>query len=75
MDLFGAADAMEDAGLEHAQQLDLHLGRHLGDFVEEERAARGALEVADLPLHAPVKLPFSWPKSSPSIRLPEWRRN
>ena len=60
------------AGLEHAQQLDLQLDRHLGDLVEEERAAGGALE---MPLvraaSAPVKLPRSWPKSSLSIRFGE----
>ena len=40
------ADAHEGAGLEHAQQLDLQLERHLGDLVEEQRAAVGALEEA-----------------------------
>ena len=42
----GRADAHEGAGLEHAQQLDLQLERHLGDLVEEQRAAVGALEEA-----------------------------
>ncbi|MCY1291392.1 hypothetical protein D9M70_405780 [compost metagenome] len=40
------AHAHESAGLQHAQQLDLQLGRHLGDFVEEQGAAVGAFEVA-----------------------------
>ena len=40
-----AADAQDLAGLEHAQQLHLELERHLGDLVEEQGAARGALEV------------------------------
>jgi len=30
----------------HAQQLDLQVQRHLGDFVQEQRAARGAFEEA-----------------------------
>jgi hypothetical protein len=38
--------AQEAAGLEHAQQLDLQLERHLGDLVEEQRAAVRALEEA-----------------------------
>ena len=37
---------MNRAGLEHAQQLHLQLHRHLGDLVEEDRAAVGALEEA-----------------------------
>ena len=41
-----AADAHDAARLEHAQELDLQLDGHLGDLVEEERAARGPLEVA-----------------------------
>ena len=45
-DLLGAADAEEAALLEHAQQVDLHLGRDVADLVEEERAAVGELELA-----------------------------
>ena len=37
---------MNDARLEHAQQFHLQLHRHLGDLVEEDRAAVGALEEA-----------------------------
>jgi hypothetical protein len=44
--LLFAADAREASRLQHAQQAHLHLGRHLGDLVEEERAALGALEAA-----------------------------
>ena len=47
-DRLGAADAHELALLEHAQQLDLHLERQLADLVEEQRAAVGQLELADL---------------------------
>ena len=41
------ADALELAGLEHAQQLRLQVERHVGDFVQEQRAAVGELEAAD----------------------------
>ena len=44
----GRADAHEGARLEHAQQLDLEVERHLGDLVEEQRAAVGALEEAQM---------------------------
>ncbi len=40
------AHAHEHAGLQHTQQLDLQLDRHLGDLVEKQRAAVGAFEVA-----------------------------
>ena len=41
------ADALELARLEHAQQLGLQAERHVGDLVEEERAAVGELEAPD----------------------------
>src|SRR5207247_752541 len=41
-----AADAQDLALLQHAQELHLDVGRDLGDLVEEERAAVGALEAA-----------------------------
>ena len=37
--------------LEHAQQLDLQVERHLGDLVEEQRAAVRALEEAVVLAH------------------------
>ena len=43
-----AAQPLELPGLEHAQQLGLHLERQLADLVEEERRAVGELEAADL---------------------------
>ena len=42
----GAADALELAVLDHAQELGLQLERQLADLVEEERAAVGELEAA-----------------------------
>ena len=60
-----AADALELALLEDAQQLGLDRRRDLADLVEEQRAAVGELEPAVLaPPIAPVNAPFSWPNSS-----------
>src|SRR3989454_4992790 len=42
------ADRLDLAGLEHAEELALHLERHITDFVEEDRAAVRLLEQADL---------------------------
>ena len=41
-----AADALEHALLQHAQQLHLHGRAHVADLVEEQRAAFGDLEAA-----------------------------
>ena len=43
-----AADALELLLLQRAQQLDLHRGRDVADLVEEQRAAVGELEPAEL---------------------------
>ena len=43
-----AADARDHLALEDAQQLGLERERHLADLVEEQRAAVGRLEEADL---------------------------
>ena len=48
-----AADRLDLALLNHAQQLVLHLGRDVADLVEEERAARRLAEqAAPRPLRA-----------------------
>ncbi len=44
----GAADPLDLALLEHAQQLGLQARAHLADLVEEDGAAVGRLEAADL---------------------------
>ena len=44
----GAADALERLLLQEPQQLGLERRHHLGDFVEEHRAAVGALQQAAL---------------------------
>ncbi len=55
-----AADAREAAGLQDAQQAYLHFRRHLRHFVQEQRAAFGALEAAAMhACAAPVNAPFS----------------
>src|SRR3546814_3545640 len=41
-----AADALDLAFLQHTKQFYLHVGRHIADFVEEDRAAVGRLEPA-----------------------------
>jgi hypothetical protein len=50
LDRIVSAHAQEVARLEHAQELHLQLGIHLGDLVEQQRPARGALEIADVAL-------------------------
>ena len=46
-DGFIAADPLEAALLQHAQQFHLHLQRHVADLVQEQRAALGKLEAAE----------------------------
>ena len=42
----GAADRLNFAGFEESEQMSLHLKAHLGNFVEENRAAVRRLEAA-----------------------------
>ena len=44
--VLASADAREGALFDEAQELGLDGGRDVGDFIEEKRAAAGALEVA-----------------------------
>ena len=37
--LAGAADGVDCAFLQHAQQFDLHVQRHVTNFIEKDRAA------------------------------------
>ena len=46
-----AADAVDHALLDRAQQLGLQPHVHLGDFVEQQRAAGRLLELADAARH------------------------
>ena len=50
-----SADALELALLKHAQKLDLHFGRDLTDFVEEDRAAVRQLESSDASRDRPAE--------------------
>jgi hypothetical protein len=45
--LLAAADALEGAFLQDAQQLHLHVEAHVTDLIEEQRTAVGKLEAAD----------------------------
>src|SRR3990172_8318265 len=53
-----AAHAIHLALLQDAQELRLHLHRHLPDLVEEEGSAVGELELSRAPLHPPRKGPL-----------------
>ena len=58
--LLPAADALDHAVLQEAQQLGLQRQRHVADLVEEQRAAVGDLDLADASAStAPVNAPFS----------------
>jgi acyl-CoA reductase-like NAD-dependent aldehyde dehydrogenase len=68
-DQLAAADAEELALGQHPQQARLQRRRHVADLVEEQRAAVGLLEAADMAPGRPVKAPASWP----NIRFPAVR--
>ena len=65
-DLAGAADALERLVDQHAQDLVLGLARHVGDLVDEQRAAVRLFQRADLALLR--RIGCSTPNSSTSIR-------
>jgi len=52
-----AADALDGALLQHAQQHDLNVGGKLGNLIEEEGAAMRQLESATRRRVAPVNAP------------------
>ena len=61
------AQAAEAHVLDDLQELRLHLQVHVADLVEEQRCPRCATSRRPcLAATAPVKAPFSWPKSSVS---------
>ena len=59
LDRLAAADRLDGAFLQRAQQLYLRRQRQLADLVEKQRAAGGFDELAHVPSVAPVKAPFS----------------
>ena len=70
-----AAEALELALLQHAQELGLHQRAHLADLVEERaRRRRPARSRPGLVAIAPVNAPFSWPNSSDLEQLLRERR-
>src|SRR6266851_3281251 len=52
------ADALEFALLQYAQQLDLELGAHAADFIEEDGAAMSRFESAGFVVHRSSKGAF-----------------
>ena len=52
LDRLGAADALDLALLDRAQQLGLQIEPQVADLVEEQRAARRELELPELLLDA-----------------------
>src|SRR5262249_41920415 len=46
LDALGAADALETALLQYAEQFSLHGGRHIANFIKKDRAAVRQLEAA-----------------------------
>jgi hypothetical protein len=63
-----AAEPLEFALLQHAQQLHLHGWRQFAHLVQEQRAAVGQLQRPFLSASAPVNAPFSYPNNSDSMR-------
>ncbi len=64
-----AAKSAELALLQDAEELDLGREAELADLVEHQGAVAGLLEIAFAHAAVPVKAPFSWPKSSASMRV------
>ena len=44
MDGAAGAQAVDLTLLQHTQELDLHVDRHIGDFIQQHRAAVGRLQ-------------------------------
>ena len=63
-----AADAVEVAVGEHAQQPGLQFGGHVADLVQEQRAAFGLFEAAAAGGQRAGERAFSWPNSSDSSK-------
>jgi hypothetical protein len=50
--LAGAANRVDRAFLQHAQQLDLHVQRHVANFIQEDGAAMGQLKATNAVSHS-----------------------
>ena len=68
LDAAGTADPLEGLLLQHPHDLALGLERHVGDLVEQQRAAMGLLERADLGRAVGAVARLSLPNSSISSR-------
>ena len=76
MDFGVGADALEPAVLRHAQQFGLELRRHLGDFIQKNRAAVGHFKAADALGDGAGERAFFVPEQFAfQQRFREWRRN
>ena len=64
---FTSADTFHLTLFQNAQQLCLHRERHIANLIQKQSAAIGLFKLADVAAAAPVKDPFSCPKSSDSI--------
>ena len=65
----GAADAVEGAGFDGAEDARLVVEGKIADFIQKEGAAVGLFSKRPRRCWvAPVKAPFSWPKNSLSKR-------
>ena len=62
-----AADALDDALLQHAQQHHLHFRRQFADFVQKDRPLVGQLKAADPPPGRAGEGPCSCPNNSLAI--------
>ena len=67
-DLFASAQAVIWHAVQHAQQLHLNLQVEIADFIQEKRAFVGHFKESGFWASAPLKAPFSYPKSSLSTR-------
>ncbi|KAG1245993.1 hypothetical protein G6F65_020930 [Rhizopus arrhizus] len=58
----GPAHALIRPGLQHAQEMHLHVGRHLGDLVQKQGAAAGIFKVARILSQRPGKTSLLMPE-------------
>jgi hypothetical protein len=61
---FGRADAFNGFLLQEAEQVDLHIERHVSDFIEKKRSALCCFDASDLTLVRSGECPFFITKSS-----------
>jgi hypothetical protein len=52
MDLSGSTNGVDGALLQHAQQFDLHVQRHVANFIQENGAAMGQFKASNSVCHS-----------------------